>query len=211
MINVVVVDDHPLVREGFKWMIGEDPEMTVTGEAGDGSEAVDVISRGPCDVVILDLAIPKRNGLEILKQLMSEKPRLAVLVVSAYSEDVHALRCLRAGAAGFLKKETAVPDLLNAIRTVAQGRKYLTASVAEKLISNIDQRLEAQHEALSPREQQVFSRLACGKSSGDIAEELGLSIKTVSTYRTRVLEKLHLANTAQLVHYAITQGLVLEP
>src|SRR5437867_9592248 len=209
MIKVVVVDDHAVVREGLKRIISENPEMAVTGEAGDGLEALKVIQSEPCDVVLLDITMPNRGGLDVLKQLRAESPRLPVLVLSMHSEDQYAMRVLRAGAAGYLTKESAPAKLVQAIRKVVRGGKYVSPTLAEKLVMDLDgDSSKAPHQILSDREYQVLCMIASGKTVGDIAEELALSVKTISTYRVRMLEKLKMKNNAEITRYAIKEGLV---
>jgi len=209
MIRVVVVDDHAVVREGLKRIISESPGMVVTAEAGDGHEAIRIIQREPCDVVLLDITMPNKSGLDVLKQLHAESPRLPVLVLSMHSEDQYAVRVLRAGAAGYLTKESAPAKLVQAIRKVVRGGKYVSATLAEKLVLGLDiDSSKAPHEILSDREYQVLCMIASGKTVTIVAEELSLSVKTISTYRVRVLEKLNMKNNAELTRYAIKEGLV---
>jgi DNA-binding NarL/FixJ family response regulator len=209
MINVVVIDDHAVVREGLKRIISENPGMVVSGEAGDGFEAMEVVKSNPCDVVLLDITMPNKNGLDVLKQIRSESPRLPVLVLSMHAEDQYAIRVLRAGAAGYLTKESAPAKLVQAIRKVVRGGKYVSQSLAEKLVFDLDTDIDkVPHETLSDREFQVLCMIASGKTVGDIAEELALSVKTISTYRVRILEKLQMKNNAEITRYAIKQGLV---
>jgi DNA-binding NarL/FixJ family response regulator len=209
MINVVVVDDHAVVREGLKRIISANPGMVVSGEAGDGHDAMRVVKTTPCDVVLLDITMPNRNGLDVLKQLHAESPRLPVLVLSMHAEDQYAIRVLRAGAAGYLTKESAPANLVQAIRKVVRGGKYVSPTLAEKLVFDLGTDGDkVPHEMLSDREFQVLCMIASGKTVGQIAEELGLSVKTISTYRVRILEKLQMKNNAELTRYAIKQGLV---
>jgi DNA-binding NarL/FixJ family response regulator len=209
MINVVVVDDHAVVREGLKRIISENPGMTVTGEAGDGHEALKVIKSEPCDVVLLDITMPNKSGLDVLKQLHAESPRLPVLVLSMHSEDQYAVRVLRAGAAGYLTKESAPAKLVQAIRKVVRGGKYVSPTLAERLVMDLEADLDRPpHEILSDREYQVLCLIASGKTVTEIAEELALSVKTISTYRVRILEKLRMKNNAELTRYAIKESLV---
>jgi len=209
MINVVVIDDHAVVREGLKRIISENPGMAVSGEAGDGFEAMKVVKDNPCDVVLLDITMPNRNGLDILKQIHAESPRLPVLVLSMHAEDQYAIRVLRAGAAGYLTKESAPAKLVQAIRKVVRGGKYVSQTLAEKLVFDLDSDMDkVPHETLSDREFQVLCMIASGKTVGDIAGELSLSVKTISTYRVRILEKLQMKNNAEITRYAIKQGLV---
>src|SRR5499433_782997 len=209
MIKVCVVDDHAVVREGLKRIIAENPGMAVTAEAGDGHEAMRVIQSEPCDVVLLDITMPNKSGLDVLKQLHNDMPRLPVLVLSMHAEDQYAVRVLRAGAAGYLTKESAPAKLVQAIRKVVRGGKYVSPTLAERLVYDLDsQSTKAAHEVLSDREYQVLCLIASGKTVSMVAVELGLSVKTISTYRVRVLEKLNMRNNAELTRYAIKGGLV---
>ena len=183
--------------------------MAVTSEAGDGAEAIRVIQSEPCDVALLDITMPNKNGLDVLKQIHAETPRLPVLVLSMHAEDQYAVRVLRAGASGYLTKESAPAKLVQAIRKVVRGGKYVSTTLAEKLVFDLDSRsAKAPHEVLSDREYQVLCMIASGKTVTIIAEELALSVKTVSTYRVRILEKLNMKNNAELTRYAIKEGLV---
>jgi len=209
MIKVCVVDDHAVVREGLKRIISENPGMAVTAEAGDGQEALKVIQNQPCDVVLLDVTMPNKSGLDVLKQLHLDRPKLPVLVLSMHAEDQYAVRVLRAGAAGYLTKESAPAKLIQAIRKVVRGGKYVSPTLAEKLVYDLDSdSSKAPHEVLSDREYQVLCLIASGKTVTTIAEELALSVKTISTYRVRILEKLNMKNNAELTRYAIKEGLV---
>src|SRR3989441_13148924 len=209
MIRVVVVDDHAVVREGLKRIISENPGMAVTGEAGDGHEAHKLIRGGACDVVLLDITMPNKNGLDVLKEVRTEVPRLPVLVLSMHSEDQYAVRVLRAGAAGYLTKESAPAKLVQAIRKVVRGGKYVSPSLAEKLVSDLGTDTDRPpHEILSDREYQVLCMIASAKTVGQIDEELDLSAKTISTYRVRILEKLRMKNNAEITRYAIKERLV---
>jgi two-component system, NarL family, invasion response regulator UvrY len=209
MIKVIVVDDHAVVREGLKRIISENMGMTVTGEAGDGNEALRVIQTAPCDVVLLDITMPEKNGLDVLKQLHADKPRLPVLVLSMHAEDQYAIRMLRAGAAGYLTKESAPAKLVQAIRKVVRGGKYVSTTLAEKLAVDLDDNSKkTPHELLSDREYQVLCMIASGKTVTEAANDLALSVKTISTYRVRILEKLKMKHNADLTRYAIKQGLV---
>lgn len=209
MIKVVVVDDHAVVREGLKRIISENPGMAVTGEAADGHEALNVIKSGPCDVVLLDITMPYKSGLDVLKELHAESPRLPVLVLSMHAEDQYAVRVLRAGAAGYLTKESAPAKLVQAIRKVVRGGRYVSPSLAEKLVYDLNSNADRPvHEVLSDREYQVMCMIGSGKTVTHIAEELALSVKTISTYRVRILEKLNMKNNAELTRYAIKEGLV---
>jgi two-component system invasion response regulator UvrY len=209
MIRVAVIDDHAVVREGLKRIISENPGMVVTAEAGDGYEAIKILQNAPCDVVLLDITMPNKSGLDVLKQLHAESPRLPVLVLSMHSEDQYAVRVLRAGAAGYLTKESAPAKLVQAIRKVVRGGKYVSSTLAEKLVLDLDSdNSKAPYETLSDREYQVLCMIASGKTVTMIAEELALSVKTISTYRVRIIEKLNMKNNAELTRYAIKEGLV---
>jgi DNA-binding NarL/FixJ family response regulator len=209
MIRVILCDDHAVVRRGIRDTIAEAVDIQVVGEAGSYPELREQLRKNPCDVLVLDLNMPGRGGLEVLAALREEGSTVKTLVVSMYPEDQYAIRCLRAGARGYLNKAGEPAELVAAIRTVQQGRKYVTPEVAEMLVDSLnapeDQEL---HASLSERELQTLQKIASGKKLSDIAEELMLSPKTVSVYRARVLEKLHLANNAELTVYAIRNGLV---
>src|SRR3990172_163837 len=209
MINVLIVDDHTIVRQGLKQILAETSDIVVTAEAQDGQEAIEKVRQNGYDVVLLDVALPGADGLSVMRVLRQEKPSVAVLVLSAYSEEQYAVRFLKAGAAGYLTKESASDELILAIRKVAQGGKYVTQSLAERLAAGLASDADKPpHEALSDREYQVMRMIASGKTVGEIAEELSLSVKTVSTYRTRILEKLQLSNNADIMRYALTWGVV---
>ena len=209
MINVVVVDDHAVVREGIKRIVSESGGMTVSGEASDGHEAIRVIKNQPCDVVLLDITMPNKSGLDVLKELHAASPRLPVLVLSMHPEDQYAVRVLRAGAAGYVTKDSAPGKLVQAIREVVRGGKYVSPSLAEKLVYDLGtDTARPAYEILSDREYQVLCMIASGKTVTDVAEELALSVKTISTYRVRLLEKLNMKNNAELTRYAIKEGLV---
>ncbi len=209
MIHVVLCDDHAVLRRGIRDTLTEAPDISVTGEAGSYAELRDVLRSAACDVLLLDLNLPGRSGLEVLASLKETHPALKVLIVSMYPEDQYALRCLRAGAQGYANKAGDPVELIAAVRTVVQGRKYLTAEVAQMLADSLAQpTTEMPHEALSERELQTLVKIASGRRLSDIAEELMLSPKTVSVYRARVLEKLKLSNNAELTVYAIRNQLV---
>jgi DNA-binding NarL/FixJ family response regulator len=209
MIRVCIVDDHPVVREGLKRIIAQNPGMAVTAEACDGQEALTILRNEPCDVVLLDITMPNKSGLDVLKQLHAEAPRLPILVLSMHPEDQYAIRVLRAGAAGYLTKESTPSKLVQAVTKVFCGGKYVSTALAEKLIFDLgSSSSKAAHELLSDREYQVLCMIASGKTVTMIAEELALSVKTVSTYRVRILDKLNMKNTAELMKYAIKEALV---
>ena len=209
MIRILIADDHAIVREGLKKILAETPDMVVADEASDGQEVLDKVWENEYNVVLLDISMPGRNGLDILKQVKSERPELAVLVLSMHPEEQYAVRVLRAGASGYLTKASASDELIAAIRKVSLGRKYVTSSLAEKLAFDLEMDAEKLlHETLSDREYQVMCMIARGKTVREIAQELSLSGKTISTYRSRILEKMKMKNNAQLTHYAIQNRLV---
>ena len=208
-LRVLIVDDHPVVRRGLKQVVADASDVAAVGEASRGSEVLDLVRAQEWDVVVLDIAMPGRNGLEVLRDLKHERPNLPVLILSMYPEDQYAVRALRAGAAGYLTKDTAPDELLEAIRKVARGGTYVTPSLSEQLVLELNADItKPPHAALSNREDEVMRLIASGKTVGQIAEQLLLSVKTISTYRARVLAKMQIKNNAQLMHYAITNGLV---
>ncbi len=209
MIRALIADDHAVVRQGLKQILGDTPEMVVAGEATNGQEVLDKVRAETWDVVVLDISMPDRSGLDILKQLRSERPKLPVLVLSMHSEDQYAVRVLKAGASGYLTKDSAPDELVKAIRKVVSGGRYVSSLLAEKLAFEIgtdSSRLP--HETLSDREFQVLRLIAAGKSVTEIAAELYLSVKTVSTYRARLLRKMNLGTNAELMHYAMQNHLI---
>ena len=209
MIQVVLCDDHAVLRRGIRDTLTESPDIHVTGEAGSYPELREVLRTAACDVLLLDLNLPGRSGLEVLTSVRDTHPAIHVLIVSMYPEEQYAVRCLRAGAQGYANKAADPGELVGAVRTLVAGRKYLTAEVAQLLAHSVSQpELEAPHTALSEREMQTLVKIASGRRLSDIAEELMLSPKTVSVYRARVLEKLQLANNAELTVYAIRNNLV---
>jgi len=209
MIDVVLCDDHAVLRRGIRDTLTESPDIRVTGEAGSYPELREVLRGAACDVLLLDLNLPGRSGLEALESLRQTHPDLKVLIVSMYPEDQYALRCLRVGAHGYANKAGDPLQLIAAVKTVMQGRKYLTPEVAQLLADSLAQPAqELPHQQLSERELQTLVKIASGKRLSDIAEELMLSPKTVSVYRARVLDKLKLANNAELTVYAIRNQLV---
>ncbi len=209
MINVVLCDDHAVVRRGIRDTLSEAVDIKVVGEAGNYAELRDVLRKVQCDVLLLDLNMPGRSGLEILASLREKDDGLKVLVVTMYPEDQYAIRCLRSGAQGYVNKAGNPEELISATRTVAQGNKYVTPEVAQMLVQSLSKPLnEAPHAALSERELQTLMKIASGKRLSEIAEEMMLSPKTVSVYRSRVMEKLHLTSNAALTVYAIRNNLV---
>jgi two-component system invasion response regulator UvrY len=209
MIRVLVADDHAVVRRGLVQILAEAPDMVVTGEASTGREVLQAVWKHDYDVLVLDIAMPEGGGLEVLQQLQTLKPDLRILILSMYPEKQYAVRALKTGAAGYMTKESVPDELIAAIRKVARGGKYVTQSLAEQLASELRGEVEKEpHQTLSDREYQVMTLLAAGKSVTDVATELSLSVKTVSTYRARILEKLNLKSTAEIIRYALERGLV---
>ncbi len=209
MIKVVVVDDHPVVRFGVVRIIEDQTDMQVVGEASDGNEAIDLLDELGCDLVILDINMPNRNGFDTLRELLYRDPTLKVLILSAYREEDHAVRYLKAGANGYVSKGGNPADLLHAIRRIAEGGRYVSPRVAEQLVLAVSGNNDNKaHESLSEREFQVLSYIARGKTVSEIAGALNLSVKTISTYRSRLLEKMDLSNNAEATYYAIKNGLV---
>lgn len=209
MIRVLLCDDHAMIRRGIRETLSEAVDIQVTGEATSYAEVREALRTLPCDVLILDLNLPGRGGLEVLSSLREANSPVKVLIVSMYPEDQYAIRCLRAGAQGYLNKAGEPRDLITAVRTVAQGRKYFTPAVANMLVESLNTpENQTLHASLSERELQTLLKIASGKRLSDIAEELMLSPKTVSVYRARVLEKLKLSNNAELTVYAIRNELV---
>ena len=208
MIRILIGDDHAIVRRGLKQIVEESYDMIVD-EAKNGQEVLEKTRKNEYDILVLDISLPDRSGLDVLKHLKNTKPDLPILILSIHPEEQYAVRVLRAGASGYLSKDSAPDELAAAIRKVSQGRKYVSTSLAEKLAFNLDKSTENPlHETLSDREFQVMCMIASGKTVKQIAEKLCLSVKTISTYRSRILEKMHMQNNAELTHYAIKNGLV---
>ncbi|HEY1287217.1 MAG TPA: response regulator transcription factor [Burkholderiales bacterium] len=208
-MRILIADDHPIVRHGLKQMLANDPSATVVGEATNGDEALELARRVDWDMAIFDFSMPGRSGLDLLGDMKKEFPGRPVLILSMHSEDVHGSRVLRGGAAGYITKDSAPQELSTAVRKVANGGKYVSASLAEILASECSSDPQkALHEKLSDREYRVMWLLASGKQISEIAKEMGLSPSTVSTYRTRILRKLGLTSNAALVHYAVRHQLV---
>jgi two-component system invasion response regulator UvrY len=208
VIRVVLADDHPIVRQGLAHLLSSTSDIVVVGEARTSAEALDAGLHVPCDVLLLDLAMPGRGGLDVLRELHASRPSLRVLVLSVYDERQIAVRALRAGAAGYFTKDVPGPVLLEAIRRVHSGRRAVSAELAEEIIDQIESSSVASaHERLSNRELDVLRRLAEGRTVSEIGAELSLSVKTISTYRTRLIEKLGARTTGELIRYAIENKL----
>ncbi len=209
MLRVLIADDHPVMRRGIGHVLMETVDKVKTDEVSKGCEVIESIAREHYDVVLLDLAMPDMNGIDVLKQLRLCHPDLPVLILSIHREDLYAIRALRAGASGYLTKECASEELGLAIRTILNGSKYINSSLAQKLASELDTSSQHKlHKKLSDRELQVMQLIASGKTVKDAAEEMSLSVKTVSTYRSRILEKLNLRNNAEITYYALKEKIV---
>jgi DNA-binding NarL/FixJ family response regulator len=209
MIKVLIADDHAIVRRGLTQIAGEVPDITIAGEATNAREVLELVGKRHFDVLVLDITMPGRSGLDILQEIKRLNPRIQILVLSMHSEDQFATRVFRAGAAGYLPKESAPDELVKAIRKVHSGGKYISQTQAEKLVQNFDGHSDQPpHDQLSNREFDVLRRIASGRTVSQIASELNLSVKTVSTYRSRILEKMRMQTSAELTHYAIRNSLV---
>jgi two-component system invasion response regulator UvrY len=209
MIKVLIADDHTVVRQGLKQILANDEQLTVVGEAASGNEVLKQLENLNVDVLILDITMPGKNGLDVLKEVKRKRPALPVLVLSMHPEDQFAIRILRAGAAGYITKESAPEELVEALRKVCSGGKYVSPQLAEKLAVFIeDDTTRSLHERLSDREFEILRMLALGKTVTEVADELLLSVKTVSTYRSRVLDKMKMTTNAELTKYALQNGLI---
>lgn len=212
MIRVLIADDHPIVREGLKQLLSGQDGVAVAGEAVDGLEALRLVREEAFDVLLMDMSMPGRSGIELIKQIKGEKPRLSILVLSMHKEEQYAVRAIKAGALGYLTKESAPGQLVSAIRKVAGGGVFISAGVAERLALELGGNHDATpHALLSDREYQIFTMIVSGTSIGNIADELSLSVKTVSTHKTRILQKMNMSSSAELIHYAVRHQLVESP
>lgn len=209
MISILVVDDHALIRKGLKQLLDDTPDIRVTGEAKCGIQAINMARERRYDLVLLDIALPDKHGMDVLKQLKSEQPDIKIIVLSMYPEDQYGVRALKAGAMGYLDKQSAPDQLIGAIRQVLSGKKYISETLAEQLLNSlIGESQELLHQSLSNREYQTLCLMASGKTLTEIADTMTLSPKTVSVYRARMLEKMGFKNNAEAVHYAIAHHLV---
>jgi DNA-binding NarL/FixJ family response regulator len=209
MANVLIADDHPMVRAGLRQFLETDPSIQRVGEAASGKEAFDQLSEGGWQLVILDINMPDKSGIDILRRIQSTYPDVRVLVVSCYSERQYATNVLKAGAMGFVSKESSPAEIIGAVKTVLDGRRYVSAALAELLVTQLDKDMDQPpHAALSEREFQIFHKIAAGRTVTEIAGELSLSAKTVSTYRTRILEKMGFSTNADLTSYALRNDLI---
>ena len=210
MINIGIVDDHVIVRTALNQFFCEQVDLRVVGEAANGREAIDLVRTAPeLDVLVLDLSMPGQSGIDALAMIRAKAPDLGILILSGYPEEQYALNLIRQGASGYLNKECDPMEIVNAIRTIALGRRYVSPAVAQLLAHQLDRKESGPaHEHLSEREFQVFLKLAKGETAGDIAKALSLSVKTVSTYRTRLMEKMNLASNSDLTYYALKNKLI---
>ena len=207
-IKIIIADDHPLFRRGLKHALEETNDIQVIGESSNGEDLLSLIKDCIPEIILLDISMPGKSGLDLLKQLKSEYPKLPILILSVYPEEQYAVRFLKAGASGYLTKESAAEKLAEAIRKIAGGGKYASTEVMEKLAFDFSNSDKAPHETLSDREFQVFGMISIGKSLTEIGVELSLSVKTISTHRTRILEKMKMKKNAELIRYAITRNLL---
>ena len=211
-IRILIADDHAVVRQGLKQILEENGDMNVVSEHTNGADALDWLRKHNCDIALIDIAMPGMNGIDMLKKLHKEKPELPVLVLSIYAEEQYAVRLVRSGASGYLTKECAPMEVVEAVRCVAGGKKYISPAIAKVLADKAGGSHDKHpHEVLSDREYQIFLQLASAKTVTDIANDLGLSVKTISTYRSRILEKMHLRNNHELMYYAIEIHLANPP
>ncbi len=209
MIRVAIVDDHAVVRAGLRQFFAEQMDLEVVAEAANGREALDIVRRGEVDVIVMDISMPDQSGVDALVAIRAREPDLPVLILSGFPEEHYATTLLRQGASGYLNKDCDPEEIVRAIRTVYRGRRYITAAVAEQLADGLSRGGDqAPHAHLSERELQVFLRLAKGETIGHMATSMSLSVKTVSTYRTRVMEKMGLASNSDLTYYALKNGLI---
>ncbi len=211
MINILIADDHAIVRKGLKQILSETPDMSVAAEASSGEEALEKIAHNNFDMILLDISLPGKNGLDVLRQIKREKPKLPVVILSVYTEEQYAMSAFKAGASGYLTKESAPEELISALRKISRGGKYVTSSLAEKMalrISAIKERLP--HDRLSEREYEVMCMIASGKTINQIAKKLSLSASAVSTYRSRILEKMEMSGTSDIIRYVVKHGLLLD-
>ena len=207
-IKIIIADDHPLFRRGLKHALEETNDIQVIGESSNGDDLLSLIKDCIPEIILLDISMPGKSGLDLLKQLKSEYPKLPILILSVYSEEQYAVRFLKVGASGYLTKESAAEKLAEAIRKIVGGGKYASPEVIEKLAFDFSNSDKAPHETLSDREFQVFGMISIGKSLTEIGVELSLSVKTISTHRTRILEKMKMKKNEELIRYAITRNLL---
>jgi DNA-binding NarL/FixJ family response regulator len=209
MLKILIADDHALIRKGLKQILDDSPDMRVTGEAETGMQAIQMAQENEYDMVLLDISLPDKNGIDVLKQIKSNCPNTPVLMLSMHAEDQYAVRSMKAGASGYLNKQSAPAQLLTAIRKVGDGKKYISNEMAEQLAEGLSQGYsELAHQTLSNREYQTLCLMAQGKKLSEMAEIMSLSPKTISVYRMRLLEKMKLKTNAEAIHYAISNHLI---
>ena len=209
MIKIGIVDDHAIVRTGLKDFFSQHVDLRVVGEAASGREAIDLVRSTEIDVLVMDLSMPGQSGIDAIAMIRAKAPDMGILILSGYPEEHYAMNLIRQGASGYLNKECEPMEIVEAIRTISLGRRYITPAVAELLARQLDQKNDAApHEQLSEREFQVFLKLAAGETAGRIAEHLSLSVKTVSTYRSRLMEKMNLSSNSDLTYYALKNQLI---
>jgi DNA-binding NarL/FixJ family response regulator len=209
MVKICIADDHPIVREGLKLIIAKATDLSVTAEASNGQEVFEILRKHPIDILLLDISMPVRSGIDALKQIRSKWPKLPILILTTHPEAQYAIRAFKLGASGYLTKESLLKELILAIRTVLSGKRYVSSSFAQQLVVNLeDDPAESLYDKLSNRELEVLRCIAEGKTLTSIAAELFLSVKTISTYRTRILDKLHMRSNAEIIRYAIRTDLV---
>jgi DNA-binding NarL/FixJ family response regulator len=209
MIKILIADDHAIVREGLKQIVAEESDMAVAGEAANVNELFSLLDKESWEIVVLDINMPGKSGLEALKDMKTRFPKIPVLILSMFSEDQYGLRAIKAGASGYLKKVSAPTELVSAIRKIVSGGKYISHSLAEKLVDTIDMDTNKPlHETLSDREYQIMCLISSGKTAEEIADEIAISIHTVYTYRNRILDKMHLKSNVELTQYAIQYKLI---
>ncbi|RMG69216.1 MAG: DNA-binding response regulator [Calditrichaeota bacterium] len=208
-MKILIADDHPLIREGFKKILSREVGLTVVGEASNAGEVLSFLRNHPCDLVVLDINMPGRSGLEVLEDIRRQNPEVKILILSIHPESRFAIRALKAGAAGYLTKDSAPEELVAAIRKIQEGRKYISPNLAEHIAYSIGpEQAMNPHDRLSNREMEVFLKIAAGKTIQEIAQELNLSASTINTYRNRILEKMGLKSNAEIIHYALRNHLL---
>jgi len=210
VIKIIIADDHPILRQGLVKILSEDPDLVVTGEAQNAKETIDIIRKEACEIVILDITLPDRNGIQVLEQIKREKPDMNVLILSVHKEELYAKQAFKSGAAGYMTKESAPDELINAVKMISSGRKYVSPLFAEKLLFDAEHRSfdKPVHDILSSRELEIMVLIAGGKTPKEISEKLFLSVKTINSYRDRILEKMSLKTNADLTRYAIINRLI---
>lgn len=210
MIRILIADDHPILRQGIVKILSGAPEFIVVGEAQNAKEVIEFIRKDTCDIIILDITMPDRNGLDVLEQIKRERPDTGVLILSVHKEDIYARQAFKSGASGYMTKESAPDELINAVRIISSGRKYVSSAFAEKLLFDTEQKSDERplHERLSNRELQIMLMIARGETPKSIAEKLFISVKTVNTYRDRILDRMAMKTNADITRYAVLNKLI---